>query len=159
MRLHDICLALRITVENFQADNAALKAHGEAFPAWVDDWSDKAHSLVFTNFGRSEAPSAAGPATGLKGRFLRATENRFCRLNYQQTVDTLEKILVRVEAEKGRDKAVSLLAHHWMVRKAGAEFVPALKQAGFKFADEARFAKLLSEAQNRPEPPRYEIAP
>src|ERR1035437_5381924 len=97
MRLHDACLSMCSWIRNIQEFDPAYKTRGEAFPEFKSEWSDKLFSLIYTKFGHDPAPrwtnSYPSFEKTLKGQFLAALENRFCRLNYQQTVDELEKIL------------------------------------------------------------------
>jgi|GEM_PF-5070231 len=151
MRLHNACLALGSLIRDIQGFDPVYKTYGEAVPKFESSWDDKLLSLIYTRFGGHFVPQEtradSNSKGSLKGKFMAALENRCCRRNYQQTVDTLEKILDDALPQYGTEQIATLAARSLETSVWGHEFVPMLQNAGIVFSKPERFDDFIKKAQ------------
>lgn len=151
MRLHNVCLSLCSWMQKIQAFDPAYNAYGAAYPDFKSAWSDQLFSLIYTRAGRDPSPENTtsripGFENSLRGKFLAALENRFCRLNYQQTLEQLEAILDDAIAKHGEEKIAALMDSLY-VPSYGNEFAGRLESAGLVIRDKKRLERLCKKAQ------------
>lgn len=148
MRLHDTCLALGSIIRDLQEAHPEYKIHGEPFPEFKSSWDDRLWSMIHTRPGTlMERVTNQRSEKSLTGKFMTVLENRFIPRNYQQTVDTLEKIIDSDPSERGEERIISCAAQDNRVGVWGSEFVPMLQKAGITFSNPDRFGRLMKKAQ------------
>jgi hypothetical protein len=149
----DTCLGIKSLVRDLQALDKDFISLGKDYKDFESSWDDKTWSLVhlYTKDSRIKSLSK------LRQNFQNALENRYCRRNYQQSINVLEGILDLAIPKHGEEWVLNSMPNSYRITRDGA--IDDLISAGITIRNPERLKDLCKKAAQKSKANKRDNAP